>query len=399
MSNTVPRLSPPRALAACTLFAVSLIQGPAALGASDVRPAASVWPACPASDPTAVDPSPETTAPLDSGTYPPPPDSFDPGQVGYVGTRTGIIGYGDPAWVGDIDGSAMDCGSPAHGRVALGVGRDILYQEDTDAGLLPDLLVREPAGTIRTLADRVERMFDGPRFVWVGRRGGTVADPGRDLGVWRIALADGKRRQVLPAGDRRRNDWIVGSPDGRSVAVARYFSPGIDGGGRAPRVRVRFDGGAVTRIPYLVPIGFDSRGRLVGMRNAGLVAYDPRQDRFIDLELGPEGITTPSGRWVISQPVAVPSTGGRSVIRGVRVGDGARRAWKLPRGEWQVNRDLTTDRFVVFWDVDDNTKIGLIDLVDDWVGYLRFQARPMDAISWADLEAACRSMPCCYISC
>lgn len=359
----------------------------------------ATWPACDSAGSGFPDPEPVAQPSLDPALYPPPPASFRPETVRYVGTRAGLIGLGDPVWVAAIDGSGMRCASPAHGGVEIAAGGRVVYWDAIGPVTIADLLVRDPSGASRTVADRVDGFDIAARYAWVGRRSGTDQRPGADLGVWRVPIDGGTARRMLPPGERGTDDWIVGSADGRSVAVARYYAPGTGSGGPAAPIRVRFDGGPVQRVPYLVPIGFDARGRLVGTRGVDLVAYDPARARFVDLRLGRQGgIVTPRGRWIVAHPMGIPGSDGRSRLRAVRVGDGSRHAWMLAPGRWVLRQELSTDEFLVLQDPEDESRLAIVGLRDGWVGYLRFMATPAAAMPLADLLAACRLMPSCFVA-
>jgi hypothetical protein len=199
-----------------------------------------------------------------------------------------------------------------------------------------------------------------------------------DRGIWRVPLDGSEPHRVIRGRADRENSWLVTSWDGRSVATAVFAASGLDPAPMPPML-VRFGGGAVRRLqPYAVPLGFDARGRLILFRGR-VRAYDPHDGSLTPLTpRGRSAVVTPRGRWVVVQPWDV---GGHERLQTIRIRDGARRAWDLAPGGWQVIEGLTTDRYVVIQDVSSDltwTKLGIIDLSEGWIGYLRFQPRQAD---------------------
>ncbi|MFN8619891.1 MAG: hypothetical protein U0869_24145 [Chloroflexota bacterium] len=334
--------------------------------------AVPAWPACGADDGAL----PVAHPALNPEHFPPPPASFRPSAVTFIGNRIAVIGYGEPLWIGNIDGSGMRCATPVSGSGSL-VGHDaVLFS--TDGRDWSDLQVRDPDGTVRTIASEIVTARGGPRFAYVRRSTGTAEAPGKDLGVWRVAIDGSGEEKVLPGTNANPWDWLAGSADGRSVATAMDIPPDINGGGPTPPVVARFDGGPVREIrPFMTPLGFDLRGRLIVSRGGAIQAWDPRAGRLINLRLGTNrAVVTPHGRWVTAQPTEPWGIHGRRLIHGIRVRDGLRRTWSLPRGLWEVNATLTTDHFVVVQNVNEPTKLAVIDLVEGWIGFLRFDPRP-----------------------
>jgi hypothetical protein len=313
--------------------------------------------------------------------YPPPPDTFDPAEIPFVGSLTAYPNDGDPAWVGHIDGSEMRCAAPATGKVVRTLGGRVLYLDwQTGASASPRFAVREVDGAVRRLIHGAAdfTLAGGARAAMVIRRDG---DPNTghstDRGVWRVPLDGSSPHQVIPGRGERENSWLVTSWDGRSVATAIFAASGLDPGPTPPML-VRFDGGPIRRIqPYAVPLGFDARGRLILFRGR-VRAYDPRDGSLTPL--GPRGrdaVVTPRGRWIIVEP----SGDDRPRMQTIRVRDGVRRTWELAPGGWSVVEGLTTDRYIVLQDVasqDTWSRIGIVDLDEGWIGYLRFVPRPSE---------------------
>lgn len=296
---------------------------------------------------------------------PPPPALFDPASVRFIGGPDGSalpFDYPDEVWAGALDGSDAERLPGVSGRTALVLAAGAAYSPARGEIWIkpPD----EPARRIVTDAGEPFVVSADRRSIVVSRREREAGGGYIDLGVWRYPIDGTQPKRVLPplshAGER--GELTVG-PDGRSVASRPNAS--LD---EPPPMQVRFGCSPPRRI-LGDPIGFTFDGDLIRSVEV-FERYDPAtgQSEHIVRGRGPVSVT-PDGRHIIIQPGGSLRT--RLVVEDAVTGE--RRRWRLAEGEWYYTA-LGRNRYAVLQDYE-TLVFAVIDLRQDWLGYVEFQGR------------------------
>jgi hypothetical protein len=313
----------------------------------------------------------ESPSPIAAWQALPPPDTFDPRSIEYIGSGSGLAESSssiDDLWTGRLGGADM-VQVTVPGAIA---GRELadgaLLVAAVDPGGVYRLVALGPDGTQASLVDDlVDLAFttdvDG-RAVYAARGGDRA-----NLGVWRYDLDGSAPARVLPPMPGALT--VATAPDGLGVAQERR--PRDEG---TYPVMVRTSGRPVRSIQIGRLIGFDAAGRVVGSRGDGLGRYDLRTNRWKDIA-GTDGLSNndvrllPAGRTL----VAIEEESGG--IRVIDLVNGGIRRLELIGAGWLMT-PLGDDRHAVLQHVMDGTLTvdwyAVVDVVDGWVGYVPFQS-------------------------
>jgi len=313
-------------------------------------------------------PSPSTSLDPSAGAaldLPAPPPDFDPSSIRWIGQPDESS---DQAWVGAIDGSGLLPLTTLSADALLAADGSVvgLVRRKGDP-LQRDRLVREvPGGPSTTLvsdASGALALAEDGSAAYVARLGGDV-NHAVDRGYWRVPLDGSRPRRVLPPSDLTRTIGVV-SPSGRSVATS-YPS---DIGGRRPQAR--FSMGRPRIVPGMIPLGFDERERLIGLRDR-IVRYGPWTRTLTPVLDEPDasGDVLPGGAWLL---VTFPDAEILSPPALIDLGTGARIDLNLVDGRWRKS-PFSTDRYAVLEGrPGGRLTYAIVDLEEQWVGYVPFQ--------------------------
>ena len=297
----------------------------------------------------------------------PPPDTFDPASIRYIGSGAGLAESStseDDLWVGRLGGAAL-VQVPVAGAFAgrtLADGGLLVAAVDGDGRYR--LVVVGPDGSETPLVDDLVGLafttdVDG-RAVYAAR-----ADDAAPLGVWRYTLDGSAPDRVLPPMPDVLT--VAVAPDG--LGFAQEHRPRDEG---TYPVMVRSPGSRVRSVDVGRLMGFDAAGRLVGTGGEGLGRYDLRTDRW-KVIAGTDGLSInairvmPAGRTL----VAIDEPNGE--IRVLDLVNGGIRTLELVGEGWLMS-PVGDDRHAVLQHVVDGTLTvdwyAVVDVIDGWVGYV-----------------------------
>jgi hypothetical protein len=260
--------------------------------------------------------TPGPTPTLVAGTdLPPPPHSFDPASLRWVGDASnqytiGTLGNG--VWVGAANGVGVVVTDDPSVYPTVVAGQSYyLSGEDPD---------NPNQGIIWHVEDNLtpHAIATGGRFA-IAAEAGVVAVRKRaiddsDAGVWLVGLDGGDAEQVIPTAETQRGTIAISS-DGRRVA-----SGYCEALGEGVALIDLWAGGQLTRLPVIgQPLGFDEEGRLVyakqcGPGSVGRVDEERRTETLVDSPFS-QARVTPDGRYLLTwEPTELARNQGFRII-------------------------------------------------------------------------------------